>query len=397
MDMALFEQLLYEEESTTLDFKLGQYAFVKASDDEKSELLKDILGFVNAWRRSDAYILIGVEDVRGGRARIVGINDSDQLDDHSLQQFVNNLTDSPVRFHYRAFSAEGKQIGIIRIEQQPRPVCLKRDYGKLKRNEVYVRRGSSTDPTKPATPKEIAQMGHAAPEHAEVAVQFAEVDRDQSLGECLNWNTEFCGMPATDEIPDLVPNRSTNAGLAFNLPTLSIDPLGQTNSHFFREMAEYEFARRLLKPVRLSIVNTGRSVAKMVQLEVTLPLSGDDLVVDQADMPDPPKERREFPHLSAVRNFRSVLDKTPGRVTVDRDSERIQIEVDCGDLQPGRQVWSETFFIGRRSSGELVLRGRAFAENLPSPSTFDLSVAFSVAQTRMSVDELCDLPEPPDE
>ena len=98
-----------------------------------------------------------------------------------------------------------------------------------------------------------------------------------------------------------------------------------------------------------------------------------------------------------MRNFRSVLDKTPGRVTVDRDSERIQIEVDCGDLQPGRQVWSETFFIGRRSSGELVLRGRAFAENLPSPSTFDLSVAFSVAQTRMSVDELCDLPEPPDE
>ena len=44
------EQLLYEEEGPTLDFKRDQYAFAKATEDEKSELLKDILGFVNCWR-----------------------------------------------------------------------------------------------------------------------------------------------------------------------------------------------------------------------------------------------------------------------------------------------------------------------------------------------------------
>ena len=78
--------LLYEEESNTLDFKRDQYRFVKASDDEKSELLKDILGFTNAWRRSEAYIVIGVEDVRGGRGNVVGTPLSEHLDDHSLQQ-----------------------------------------------------------------------------------------------------------------------------------------------------------------------------------------------------------------------------------------------------------------------------------------------------------------------
>jgi hypothetical protein len=51
MNDVLFERLLYEEESPTLDFKREQYRFSKASDDEKSELLKDILGFANAWRR----------------------------------------------------------------------------------------------------------------------------------------------------------------------------------------------------------------------------------------------------------------------------------------------------------------------------------------------------------
>src|SRR6185312_6428228 len=110
MNNELFESLVYEGEGTTLDFKAQQYRFAKATDEEKSELLKDILGFVNAWRRASAYILIGVEQVPGARAKVPGI--SGHLDDHSLQQFVNNLTNQPVRFHYTAFGFEGKQVGI---------------------------------------------------------------------------------------------------------------------------------------------------------------------------------------------------------------------------------------------------------------------------------------------
>jgi hypothetical protein len=122
-----FHQSLYEAESTTLDFKKEQYRFAKATDEEKSELLKDILGFANAWRRSEAYILIGVEDVRGGRGNVFGIPAADHLDDHSLQQFVNSLTNRPVRFHYEAFGIEGKQVGIIRFvwcrKRNSRPSC----------------------------------------------------------------------------------------------------------------------------------------------------------------------------------------------------------------------------------------------------------------------------------
>lgn len=128
MNTELFERLLYEDESTTLDFKKEQYRFVKATDEEKSELLKDILGFANAWRRSEAYILLGVEDVRGGRSNVVGILPADHLDDHSLQQFVSNLTNQPVRFRYEAFGFEGKQVGIISIDEQTRPIYLKRDF-----------------------------------------------------------------------------------------------------------------------------------------------------------------------------------------------------------------------------------------------------------------------------
>ena len=64
------EKLLNEDESSALDFKRDQYPFEKASDEQKSEFLKDILAFANAWRRTDAYILVGVEDVKGGRSNV---------------------------------------------------------------------------------------------------------------------------------------------------------------------------------------------------------------------------------------------------------------------------------------------------------------------------------------
>ena len=43
MTPELFEQLLHEEETTTLDFKQAQYKFKKATETEKSEFLKDLL------------------------------------------------------------------------------------------------------------------------------------------------------------------------------------------------------------------------------------------------------------------------------------------------------------------------------------------------------------------
>lgn len=154
MNKNLMEELLNEEEGPTLDFKRDQYPFEKASDDQKGELLKDILAFVNAWRRTDAYILVGVEDVKGGRGKVVGT--TSHFDDARIQQFVNGKTNHPINFSYEVFPFEGVQIGVFHIPMQDRPTFLKSDFGKLKKNEVYLRRGSSTDI---AAPDEIAKMG----------------------------------------------------------------------------------------------------------------------------------------------------------------------------------------------------------------------------------------------
>jgi hypothetical protein len=149
----LIEALLHEDESSSLDFKREQYQFEGASDDEKSELLKDILAFSNAWRRSDAYILIGVEEVRGGRSRAIGVQS--HLDDAKLQQFVNSKTQKVLRFSYQVSVVDGVEVGVISIPVQSPPFFLRKDFGRLKKDTVYTRHGSSTSI---ADPDEIARM-----------------------------------------------------------------------------------------------------------------------------------------------------------------------------------------------------------------------------------------------
>lgn len=154
IDAELVERLLLEEESTVLDFKRRQYPFVGAEDAQKAELLKDILAFANAWRRSDAFVLIGVEEWPGRRSRVVGV--SHHLEDSALQQFVNSKTQRPVTFSYRALKLDSRQVGVLHLPVQERPRYLRQRFGHLKPQTVYVRRGSSTAE---ADPDEVAQMG----------------------------------------------------------------------------------------------------------------------------------------------------------------------------------------------------------------------------------------------
>lgn len=157
IDLRLLERLLHEAEGTSLDFKSAQYPFEHATDDEKSELLKDILALTNSWRRTTAYILIGVEEVKGGRSNVVGVDN--HLDDASLHQFVNGKTQRPVEFSYQVISVEQTTVGAIEIPLQSRPTYLRRAFGRLREHEVFIRDGSST---RAATPEEIAQMGAEA-------------------------------------------------------------------------------------------------------------------------------------------------------------------------------------------------------------------------------------------
>jgi len=141
-------------EGEVLDFKERQYAIRAGGEHARAAFIKDILAFANTLRTSEAAILCGVKEEAPGNVQVCGV--VEHLADADLQQMVSEKTNRPVRFRYERVEYEGKDLGVIRIERrQSRPLYLRNNYGQLRANIVYVRRGSSTGE---ATPDEIQQM-----------------------------------------------------------------------------------------------------------------------------------------------------------------------------------------------------------------------------------------------
>ena len=236
------EALLFEEEGTALDFKSAQYTFERATDEEKSELLKDIISFANTFRRSDAYIFIGVMEVKGGRSTVVGV--SNHIDDAKLQQFVNSKTNRPIEFSYIPLGLDGKQVALIRIAVQPRPVFLTRDYGRLSKDVVYVRRGSSTGVAKP---DEIAEMGKVLASVSPAPNLSAFFVTGDSVAEkSVVLKTTNIDIPPDEDFPKYGVRDVLGTHVSFG-----------SNENYYVECAKYEKARSAVAHVRFRVRNSG--------------------------------------------------------------------------------------------------------------------------------------------
>src|SRR5205823_8211965 len=107
-------------------------------------------------------------------------------------------------------------------------------------------------------------------------------------------------------------------------------------SNYYRDLAIYEFVKRLYRPVRLVIKNAGRAPADNVRLEMVVPRNEGIVIMDTGDVPEPPERHKDImisPRIPA-------LLRHGGEVTIDKHDDRFRVEIDRGSLQPGRRVWS---------------------------------------------------------
>jgi hypothetical protein len=373
--------LLYKGESPTLDYKQAQYKFAGATDREKSELLKDILAFANAWRNEPAYIFIGAKDGKGEKAEVVGISKESHIDDAVLQQFVNEKTNKPIIFSYLPFEMEGKNAALIYIPVQERPFYLNKDFGRnnqseeyaLKKTHVYIRRGSSTGI---AEPDEIAKMGvktFSTPKL--LPLVSLERSRDSFLRE-LVIETENAIVPSKKKIPDY--SEATKDG-----SLSSIFDAAHINRDFYRELAAYIRDSCFYKQIYFSVENYGDITANDVNM--VLSFSGAYIEISSSPFLRKPKTHT---YLSDHLN-RNVLDPSMRDLTVEERKDGVDLRFHLGKIQAKDMgVTCNTLRIGARISNRLIVGVRVYSDELPTPIADELILNFEVSQKTYSHEDL---------
>jgi hypothetical protein len=365
MNHDLIERLLNESESSVLDFKESQYPFEKASDEQKSELLKDILAFCNAWRRSDAYIMIGVREVKGGRSIVTGIDV--HIDEANIQQFVNTKTNKPLLFSCSVTEFEGKQLAIIKIPIQERPVYLTKDFGLLKKEMVYIRRGTSTAI---ASPDEIYKMGLNSSEAQTRAVadfEFGDKNNQKGLGTHIRLNGFY------NEVEPEPQKDSGSVNSLFPVIRLSI-----YDEPKYKDYAEYVFKAGFLSSIRFVIRNTGDVLLENARLKMDFPK--DDNLILRDRLPECPMSKM-IPYL--------LPNISLGReVFIYRRNDYSEVRFNIGNIQPKDIAWSDELYIGFKASAIINCSALLFADNLPNPISKQLEVKIDVERRFISAKDI---------
>jgi hypothetical protein len=376
--VGIVEELLYEEESATLDFKKEQYKFEGASPHEKSELLKDILAFANAWRRTDAYILIGVKEVKGGKSLVEGIDK--HFDEAQLQEFVNKKTQRPIDFSYIPFELDGKQIGVIRIGLQDRPIYLKNDYGKIKKYDVCIRRGSSTDI---ASPDEVAKMGkqegNVSLSGPKLIFGFSDSETLTIIGKQHKVLTTILETPSAKDIPDFGVSKVNFGKYSMVQPDLG------KNKDYYRQFAEYLSDKMYIADVCFCIINDGDSVAcdVNVELEFNCDVESTD-VCNEKELPGKPDKDSYLFHMNNIHRLEKTI-KYP-KIFKLENSWRVTLNID--KVQPKQTIMYEhKIYVGSQSNISIPIDITIYSDNLHEPLQNNIILDVEVCKKTLDVDK----------
>lgn len=366
----LISQLIFEAESTALDFKEEQYPFENASDEEKSELLKDILAFTNSFRRTDAYILIGFRKRSGQEDKVLGINKS--LDDASIQQFVNSKTQKPIEFSYEEREYKGVRVAFIRISLQRRPIYLKKNFGKLKKETVYYRLGSSTAI---ASPTVIAEMGRNEMidkvKSPQLSIDFFDRKSGENLGNEISLRTILFNVPKKEEIPNYPLQKELSWG-----PMLY-------NKDYYRDIANYYFLIGRTRELGFCIKNFGDFVANSVRLEVKILDESDRFIFfDEESYPDEPSD-----YFAGKIN--SVFAFKNQDLFVSKRGREWLIHGEFGRIQPKRTAELKSpFYVGAHQDYLLQFEALVFSEDLDNPTSQIFKIEFKTEQRDISLKKI---------
>jgi len=161
----------FENEHSALDFKAIQYR-----KNAHEDLLTDVLAMANADVEGDRHIVVGVKHQVGSPRTFLGVPPADFVDPATYQQLVHANIEPQLEIDYFGVDIDGVRVGVLQISGcTEQPYMMKKDFGRLKAGESFVRRGSEQARlTRSDLERMLARRARGGPEDAALTVSFVD-------------------------------------------------------------------------------------------------------------------------------------------------------------------------------------------------------------------------------
>jgi Putative DNA-binding domain len=148
IESKLIDELVQELETTTVDFKRE---INLSSKKQKAEFAKDVLGLATTKSSGKRYMIVGFDD----KTRQYFAPPDNAVNQNQMEQILSNLTEPVVNIRYEIVDYRLGKVGKLEVirESEKIPYKSKQDVIidekktlGLKKDSVYVRHGSQTEP-----------------------------------------------------------------------------------------------------------------------------------------------------------------------------------------------------------------------------------------------------------
>ena len=309
------------------------------------------------------------------------------MDDSDLQQFVNSKTQRPLIFEYKNTKIENKNIGYIKIPINERPLYIEKDYGKVKKQVVYIRRGSSTTE---ATPDEIAKMGASTLSEKTIPIlelSFANRNEKLVLETNININSEILDLPKNEDIKDY---KESNSYDKFNI----MSNFTSVNKDYYRELCKYYYFKTIVEPMAFCIKNPSDTIATDIKIEITIDSYDNNLsFINEKELPIKPKANydRISHNIKSFQEQMSEAQEQPD-ITIRLINNVWHIDVSFQKVQPRQTIFTkDLIYLILKNEEKINFNYKIFADELPIPIEGNLSIKGTVNKQKRSLAEILEI------
>lgn len=134
-----------EVEGSFFDFKKDIYDF--SNQECKQDFLTDVISFANSHAKGDKYIITGVKLYPDGNRDLNGVTEEKIKDGADYQTLVNDNIEPNIIVDFVVIEYAENKYGVFRInkENTDKPYLLNKNYGKLPKGFMKIRKGQKND------------------------------------------------------------------------------------------------------------------------------------------------------------------------------------------------------------------------------------------------------------